>query len=250
MKRLRGLHRRRDEPKASLVFSVAIHLIVFGVVLLVARNVARHVIPPKEEAVLTFLAPPPPPPPPPPAGRKKVSVEKKVEIKKPEIPKPFVVPVVIPEPEPPEETETEETEEPEGVEGGVVGGVEGGVVGGVVGGVLGGTLGGTLGDSGADDPMMITVGVTPPRLVEKNAPEYPAAAQRSKVEGEVVLQCIIGTKGEVRVEKVLKSHPYLEDAAVRAVKTWRYEPAIYKGRPQSVILIVRLNFTMPKQARK
>jgi protein TonB len=250
MKRLRSLHRKKERRPAALFVSVGVHVLVFIAVFIAARKMAQVAV--KQPAILTFRAPPPPPPPPPAGGQHRQHVEKKIERIEPQKP---VIPVEIPKeqpkpPEPePEPEQPDEPEEPQGVEGGVEGGVVGGVIGGVVGGVVGGVLGNPLPPEDDWDPSQaheITVGVTPPRLVKKQPPQYPVPAMRRKIEGEVVLRCIITESGDVRVNEIVQAPDMLADAAKDAVEHWKYEPAVYKDHPQAVFLLVRINFKLPR----
>jgi protein TonB len=134
------------------------------------------------------------------------------------------------------------------VEGGVEGGVVGGTVGGVIGGVIGGTLGGTLGNPlpNPSEPRRITSDVTPPERIASSyvEPEYPMVAKRAKISGEVIFECIIDENGNVKVQKVLKPVPMVVDAAREAVEKWKYKPAIFEGRPQAVLMTVRVKFNL------
>jgi protein TonB len=69
-------------------------------------------------------------------------------------------------------------------------------------------------------------GLTEPTLVEKVAPAYPAEAREEKVQGTVVLEVTITTKGEVtEIESVEDPDARLTAAAREAVARWRFEPA-------------------------
>ena len=69
-------------------------------------------------------------------------------------------------------------------------------------------------------------------------------AKRAKVQGEVVLECIIDEEGHVSINKILKKVDMVQEAAEEAVKQWRYHPAILNGRPQAVYLVVKLKFNL------
>ncbi len=70
-----------------------------------------------------------------------------------------------------------------------------------------------------------------PRLVSSPAPEYPAAALRAGLSGEVVLRIDVGADGRPdRIEVASSSrHRALDQAAIRAVRRWRFEPAMRDG---------------------
>jgi protein TonB len=124
---------------------------------------------------------------------------------------------------------------PDGLSGGVPEGVLGGVPGGIVGGVVGGT-GGEIPRFPEPD-----VGPSPIRMPQ---PTYTRQAIRDNVSGAVVLRVVIDERGDVRVLKVLRSVPELDEEAIRVVESsWRFHPATKNGRPVKVLsdLVVRFN---------
>ena len=127
-----------------------------------------------------------------------------------------------------------------GVEGGVPGGVEGGVPGGVVGGVVGGLPQATL----APAPAVVRVGglLNAPKLLRTVTPIYPALAVAAHVSAVIILEARVDTHGNVKTATVLRGSPLFDDAAVEAVKQWRYKPLLLNGIPTEFILTVTLNF--------
>jgi TonB family protein len=61
------------------------------------------------------------------------------------------------------------------------------------------------------------------KLKSKVAPEYPALARRMKIMGVVKLEVTVAPNGSVRGAKVVGGHPILVNAALEAVKRWRFE---------------------------
>jgi TonB family protein len=83
-----------------------------------------------------------------------------------------------------------------------------------------------------------------PEAVTKVSPNYPPAAREAKVDGTVLIQALVlrdGTVGDVRVQK---SIPELDQAAIAAVRQWRFKPALAKGQPVSVWVAVPVRFTV------
>jgi protein TonB len=116
----------------------------------------------------------------------------------------------------------------------------------VLGGVQGGVIGGT-GDTGVGDevPMRITASVKQPELIKKIEPPYPEVARRTKLEGVVVLEAVITKTGSVEEVKVLRAlNPTLDQAALNAVKQWKYKPATLNGRPVKVYFTVTVTFRL------
>jgi len=106
-------------------------------------------------------------------------------------------------------------------------------------------------DSGKGDkdkPVRLskTKDVSEPVLVTKVDPKYPAGAKQDKVQGAVVLEIKIGVDGAVLDAKATKSpDPRLTEAAIGAVKQWKYKPALTKaGKPVEVLASVTVNFKL------
>ena len=112
------------------------------------------------------------------------------------------------------------------------------------GGGDGGSGGGDLGGGGNGDEILPVVGdVRAPVLLERVEPDYPESARRARLQGIVILEATITTSGEVQEVRVLKSvNPLLDEAAVRAVRVWRYRPATLNGRAVPVYLTVTVRF--------
>jgi TonB family protein len=68
-------------------------------------------------------------------------------------------------------------------------------------------------------------------LVYKTTPSYPLEARQAKVKGTVELEAVIGTDGLVKDLKVISGPDLLQQAALDAVKTWRYKPYLLSGVP-------------------
>jgi len=82
-----------------------------------------------------------------------------------------------------------------------------------------------------------------PRPLQKATPAYPDEFRLRGVEGQVELRVGVDEGGTVQGVKVLKSlHPYLDHAAVQALKRWKFEPVLQNGTPVSVIITMVVNF--------
>jgi protein TonB len=137
--------------------------------------------------------------------------------------------------------------------GGAVGGVPGGVVGGIPGGALGEVLRSTgnapaLAKTHSPAPMRIRVPaqVAEANLVHDVAPQYPPEAGRERIEGTVVLMAAIAKDGTVRDVRVESGLPLLAQAAIDAVKQWRYKPYLLNGEPVEVDCHITINFTLSR----
>lgn len=118
-----------------------------------------------------------------------------------------------------------------------------GIPGGVLGGVPGGLVGGVIGGTGDELPRFPTPDVGP-KPIRMPQPSYTRQAIRDNVTGAVVLRVVIDERGDVRVLKVLRSIPELDEEAIRVVEAgWRFHPATKNGRPIAALsdLVVRFN---------
>jgi anaerobic magnesium-protoporphyrin IX monomethyl ester cyclase len=70
-----------------------------------------------------------------------------------------------------------------------------------------------------------------PRHISKVMPVYPPAAKAEHVWGDVLLDVTLKTDGTVEQASVIDGNPVLADAAVAAVKQWRYRPLFVEGKP-------------------
>jgi TonB family protein len=75
--------------------------------------------------------------------------------------------------------------------------------------------------------------------VKAVAPVYPPAAKKAGIQGEVRLHVTIDKDGSVKDVQVLSGDPQLSEAAVAAVRKWRYAPS-----DDTDITIVTLNFAL------
>jgi TonB family protein len=111
----------------------------------------------------------------------------------------------------------------------------------------GGDAGGD-GDTGAAPKRLkASEGIEFPELVSKIEPRYPDDARAARVEGQVILDITIDESGVVRDVSVLRGIEgwlSLEQEAVRAVKQWRYRPALDHGRPVATSLMIFIQFSM------
>ena len=107
-----------------------------------------------------------------------------------------------------------------------------------------GTGGGRNGPGGDGEEILIPGGdVRAPVLLERVEPDYPESARRARLQGTVILEATITAAGEVREIRLLKSvNPLLDEAAMRAVRAWRYRAATLNGRAVPVYLTVTVRF--------
>ena len=83
-----------------------------------------------------------------------------------------------------------------------------------------------------------------PRLLKKVAPVYPPSARSARVEGVVVIEGTIEESGRLDHLNVVEGHPMLIDAAMEAVRQWRYVPAKLHGLPTTSSVRVNVIFKL------
>jgi periplasmic protein TonB len=90
-------------------------------------------------------------------------------------------------------------------------------------------------------------GVSFPIKLKEVRPQYTSDAMRAKVQGTVLLQCVVksdGTVGDVQVIRSLDPTFGLDQEAVKAAKQWLFRPGMRMGEPVSVLVTIELTFTL------
>jgi protein TonB len=96
----------------------------------------------------------------------------------------------------------------------------------------------------AATPIRLHSGMTAPVKMVDTAPVYPAIAQSARVEGVVILEAVIDAQGRVESARILRSIPLLDQAALDAVRQWRFTAARLNGDAVPVVMTVTVNFTL------
>lgn len=98
-----------------------------------------------------------------------------------------------------------------------------------------------------DEPIQVGGAVTRPEVVVRTEPRYPELARRARVEGMVVIRAVIDERGNVTDVQLLRGQPMgLDQAAMDAVRTWRFRPATLHGKPVKVYFNLTVNFTLQR----
>jgi protein TonB len=80
------------------------------------------------------------------------------------------------------------------------------------------------------------------RLLKSIPPIYPATARAENVSGDVNIDALIDVTGNVSSVKIISGPALLHQAALNAVKQWKYEPAQLNGKTTAVHITVTLHF--------
>jgi protein TonB len=220
----------RSHLSGSVPISIAAHLVVL-LLLLIVPLAADIALPLPEKGLPEFIRVAPPPPPPafaPTARRPSTSA----------VTDPDVAPInVPPRIEPERAVPGLQYDLPIGVPSGVPAGV-----------------GDTTGVPPPTPPLLpepphpTTVRVAqlpePPHKIVDVRPVYPDLARNARVEGTVILESVLDTSGNVTQLRVIRSVPLLDQAAIDAVRRWKYTPTLYGGRPVSVLMTITIRFTL------
>jgi TonB family protein len=95
-------------------------------------------------------------------------------------------------------------------------------------------------------PPSVQADATPSsRLIHRVEPEYPEEAKTRNIQGAVVLNIQVLGDGSVGKIDVLQGDATLAEAAVRAVRQWKYQPYLVDGRPVESQTRITFNFALP-----
>lgn len=90
-------------------------------------------------------------------------------------------------------------------------------------------------------------GITNPVVLREVKPQYTSDAMRAKVQGVVLLECVVrpdGSVGDVKVVRSLDPVFGLDGEAIKAAKQWRFRPGTRLGEAVSVLITIELTFTL------
>ena len=84
----------------------------------------------------------------------------------------------------------------------------------------------------------------PAELTRRFNPAYPLLARQQRLQGSVQVNATIGKDGVPRGLKAVSGDPRFIDAAIDAIRQWRYKPAMLDGQPVESQLIITINFQL------
>ena len=96
----------------------------------------------------------------------------------------------------------------------------------------------------APEPRRPGGNIREPKKIHDVAPVYPAIAIAARKEGTVILEVVLDESGAVSRVRVLRSEPLLDEAAIEAVKRWRYTPTLLNNVPIPILMTVTVRFTL------
>ena len=90
-------------------------------------------------------------------------------------------------------------------------------------------------------------GVETPKVLREVKPQYTPQAMRAKIQGQVLLECVVNTDGSVSNIKVVRSLDSsfgLDQEAVKAARQWQFVPGTRLGQPVPVLVTIEIAFTL------
>ncbi len=97
---------------------------------------------------------------------------------------------------------------------------------------------------GTPKPVNVGPNIQVKKLVHKPQPQYPEQARKARIQGTVRLEAMVGVDGSVRSLSLLSGHCWLAEAAIAAVRQWRYTPTLENGVPVEVTTTIDIIFTL------
>ncbi len=105
-------------------------------------------------------------------------------------------------------------------------------------------IGGSAPGGSGGPPLRVGGNIRAPLKLHDVAPVYPELARRARVQGLVIISCVIDADGRVAEAAVLRGVPLLDTAALEAVRQWTYRPTLLNGSPVAVVMTVTVQFTL------
>ena len=93
-------------------------------------------------------------------------------------------------------------------------------------------------------PLRVGGNVQAARIINRVQPSYPPLARQTRISGTVRLHAIIGKDGTIQQLEVMNGHPLLQQAALDAVRQWRYQPTLLNGEPVEVDTTIDVIFSL------
>jgi TonB family protein len=93
-------------------------------------------------------------------------------------------------------------------------------------------------------PLPVGGDVKAARLLSSISPVYPTLAKSQHVEGDVRVDALIGPDGHVSTMKIVSGPTLLHQAAMEALRQWKYQPATLDGKTVPMHLTVTIQFRL------
>jgi protein TonB len=221
----------------SVILSAIVQVLILSVLILIPL-IYTEALPKAMLSTLLVAPPPPPPPPPPPVAQKVVAVKPVARlIQAGKLVQPRAIPKEV-------AVFKEEALPPDVITNTNQGGIFGGIPGQGIGGAVLGAAPPPPPKAAAPTRIKQGGNVTAASIITQTRPVYPPLARQARIQGSVVLHAIIDKDGKVAQLEVVSGHPLLVQAALDAVREWRYKPTLLNGDPVEVDTTITVTFTM------
>ena len=93
----------------------------------------------------------------------------------------------------------------------------------------------------------VGAGTKPPVMLHQEKPEYTLEAMRARIEGSVLVECVVQPDGactNVRLVRSLDQRFGLDQQALRAAALWRFVPGTLLGKPVPMLVTIQIGFSI------
>lgn len=94
------------------------------------------------------------------------------------------------------------------------------------------------------EPIRVGSNIQESRLIRRVEPVYPELAKRARVQGRILIVVTIDEEGNVSELRPVSGHPLMVEAALDAVRQWKYSPTLLNGEPVPVTATVTVRFSL------
>jgi periplasmic protein TonB len=94
------------------------------------------------------------------------------------------------------------------------------------------------------EPIAVGGDVKPAKMISSMPPVYPSLARSQHISGDVKIDALIDVNGRVTSMKVISGPALLHQAAMDALRQWKYRPATLDGKPVPMHLTIMLQFRL------
>jgi TonB family protein len=84
------------------------------------------------------------------------------------------------------------------------------------------------------------------KVVHQVDPDYPPEAERNGIRGKIIAEIEVDERGQVRKARVIEGHDALNEAALNAIRQWRFSPYQFDGRAVPIVATWTFNFSLNK----
>jgi protein TonB len=98
--------------------------------------------------------------------------------------------------------------------------------------------------SRVQEPIRLHSSIRAPQRIVNVTPVYPTMARDAHVQGIVIIEATIDDHGNVVRAQVLRSIPLLDEAALEAVRQWKFTPTLLNGVAVPIVMTVTVNFSL------